>query len=37
VVYPTERFHSILVNGFVSFAKERLTAMQGVESRAPSA
>ena len=38
VVYPTERFHSILVNSFVSFAKERLTAMQApVESRAPSA
>lgn len=28
VVYPKERFHSRLVNGFVQFAKERLTAMQ---------
>jgi DNA-binding transcriptional LysR family regulator len=29
VVYPKERFHSRLVNGFVEFAKERLAAMQG--------
>jgi DNA-binding transcriptional LysR family regulator len=28
VVYPKERFHSRLVNGFVAFAKERLAAMQ---------
>lgn len=28
VVYPKERFHSRLVNGFVQFAKERLSAMQ---------
>lgn len=28
VVYPKERFHSKLVNGFVQFAKERLAAMQ---------
>ena len=28
VVYPKERFHSRLVNGFVQFAKERLAAMQ---------
>ena len=28
VVYPKERFHSRLVNGFVEFAKERLAAMQ---------
>lgn len=28
VVYPKERFHSRLVNGFVQFAKERLLAMQ---------
>lgn len=28
VVYPKERFHSRLVNEFVQFAKERLTAMQ---------
>ena len=24
VVYPKERFHSKIVNGFVAFAKERL-------------
>jgi DNA-binding transcriptional LysR family regulator len=28
VVYPKERFHSRLVNGFVQFAKERFAAMQ---------
>jgi len=28
VVYPKERFHSKLVNGFVEFAKEKLAAMQ---------
>ena len=28
VVYPKERFHSRLVNGFVEFAKEKLAAMQ---------
>ena len=27
-VYPKERIHSKLVNGFVAFAKERMTAMQ---------
>lgn len=31
VVYPKERFHSRLVNGFVQFAKERLAAMQAAE------
>ena len=31
VVYPKERFHSRLVNSFVQFAKERLTALQGAE------
>ena len=29
VVYPKERIHSKLVNAFVEFAKERLSAMQG--------
>lgn len=29
VVYPKERFHSRLVNGFVQFAKERVAALQG--------
>ena len=29
VVYPKERFHSLLVSGFVQFAKERLAATQG--------
>jgi DNA-binding transcriptional LysR family regulator len=28
VVYPKERFHSRLVNGFVEFAKDKLAAMQ---------
>jgi DNA-binding transcriptional LysR family regulator len=32
VVYPRERFHSLLVNGFVQFAKERFAAMQGLEA-----
>lgn len=32
VVYPKERFQSRLVNSFVQFAKERLTAMQGGNS-----
>ena len=32
VVYPKERFHSRLVNGFVQFAKERLAALQGAEA-----
>jgi DNA-binding transcriptional LysR family regulator len=29
VVYARERFHSRLVNGFVQFAKERLSARSG--------
>jgi DNA-binding transcriptional LysR family regulator len=29
VVYPKERIHSKLVNGFVAFAKERMAALQG--------
>jgi len=37
VVYPKERFHSRLVNGFVQFAKERLTAMQGGDSTTSAA
>jgi DNA-binding transcriptional LysR family regulator len=37
VVYPKERFHSRLVNGFVQFAKERLTAMQGGDSMTSAA
>ena len=32
VVYPKERFHSRLVNGFVQFAKERLGALQAGEA-----
>jgi hypothetical protein len=32
VVYPKERFHSLLVNGFVQFAKERFAAMQDREA-----
>ena len=28
VVYPKERIHSRLVNSFVEFAKERMTALQ---------
>lgn len=31
VVYPKERFHSKLVNGFVTFAKERFAAMQAAD------
>ena len=33
VVYPKERFHSKVVNGFVCFAKERLAATRPCESR----
>lgn len=33
VVYPKERFHSLLVSGFVQFAKERLAAMQNAYER----
>jgi len=33
VVYPKERFHSRIVNGFVAFAKERLDATRARESR----
>jgi DNA-binding transcriptional LysR family regulator len=36
VVYPKERFHSRLVNGFVQFAKERLIAMQAANHAATS-
>lgn len=32
VVYPKERFHSRLIEGFVLFAKERLAAMQAADS-----
>ena len=32
VVYPKERFHSRLVEGFVEFAKQRLAAMQMADS-----
>src|SRR5574341_36549 len=32
VVYPKERFHSRLVNGFVQFAKERLAAQQAADA-----
>ena len=31
VVYPKERFHSRLVNGFVEFAKQRLAALQAAD------
>ena len=31
VVYPKERFHSRLVNGFVAFAKERFGTMQAAD------
>jgi len=31
VVYPKERFHSRLVEGFVQFAKQRLSAMQAAD------
>ena len=33
VVYPKERFHSKVVNGFVCFAKEKLAATRPSESR----
>jgi len=32
VVYPKERFHSLLVAGFVQFAKERFAAVHGAEA-----
>jgi DNA-binding transcriptional LysR family regulator len=32
VVYPKERFHSRVVEGFVQFAKQRLAAMQAADS-----
>jgi DNA-binding transcriptional LysR family regulator len=32
VVYPKERFHSRLIEGFVQFAKQRLAAMQAGDS-----
>ena len=32
VVYPKERFHSRLIEGFVQFAKQRLAAMQAADS-----
>ncbi len=35
VVYAKERFHSKLVNGFVSFAKERFVSMQAADRHAP--
>jgi DNA-binding transcriptional LysR family regulator len=34
VVYPKERFHSLLVNSFVQFAKERFAALQGADAKA---
>jgi DNA-binding transcriptional LysR family regulator len=34
VVYPKERFHSRLVNGFVEFAKQKLAAMQAADADA---
>jgi DNA-binding transcriptional LysR family regulator len=37
VVYPKERFHSRLVNGFVQFAKERIATMQAADARRPAA
>jgi DNA-binding transcriptional LysR family regulator len=37
VVYPKERFHSRLVSGFVQFAKERLSALQGANAVRPAA
>jgi DNA-binding transcriptional LysR family regulator len=37
VVYPKERFHSRVVNSFVQFAKERLSAMQSAEARRSAA
>lgn len=32
VVYPKERFQSLLVNGFAQFAKERFAALQSAEA-----
>jgi hypothetical protein len=32
-VYPKERFHSLLVNSFVQFAKERFAALQGADAK----
>lgn len=32
VVYPKERFHSRLIEGFVQFAKQRLAALQAADS-----
>ena len=37
VVYAKERFHSRLVSGFVQFAKERLSALQGADAVRPAA
>jgi len=36
VVYPKERFHSLLVSGFVQFAKERLAALQSASAMRPA-
>ena len=33
VVYPKERFHSLLVNSFVQFAKERFAALQSADAK----
>jgi DNA-binding transcriptional LysR family regulator len=33
VIYPKERIHSKLVNGFVAFAKERMAAMQAAHDQ----
>ena len=33
VVYPKERFHSLLVNSFVQFAKERFAALQRTDAK----
>ena len=33
VVYPKERFHSLLVNSFVQFAKERFAALQRADAK----
>jgi DNA-binding transcriptional LysR family regulator len=32
VVYPKERFHSRLIEGFVQFAKQRLAALQAADN-----
>jgi DNA-binding transcriptional LysR family regulator len=32
VVYPKERFHSRLIEGFVKFAKQRLAEMQAADN-----